>query len=156
MRNPSSILYRCVAVVQIIGALLSIIILIPIVKEIDGLLSGRLLSIVLVVISLFAILSATWLWNLQRRGMISSMLIYSIQVPIVYSSALVYKYIVGFGLMLKIVGPGPVLFLDIGTSIDILMHSSVRQIVIGVNYWALFVTLLMWRAARETRTRPDL
>ena len=96
-----------------------------------------------------AFLSGIWLWNGEMRGYKYSKLIQALQIPVLMSGLLTYKFIFGLGIIVNLVGNvGPVNY-ALGGQSYLVIWGEVSELQLGINVWAPIALAYLWRNAPD-------
>ena len=98
-----------------------------------------------------AFLSGIWLWNGERRGYKLSMLIQAMQIPVLSSGLLTYKFVFGLGIIVNLVGGKQLVNFDLGGQSYLVILNAVPKLQLGVNVWAPIALVYLWKKVSGRR-----
>ena len=105
---------RIIAALQIVGASVSAVMMIIVMTQAPFHFLSYLIVGAMFVVFGFAFLCGIRLWQGEDRGYRGSMLVQALQIPVVHSHLLTYKFIFGFGVTVFFTGDGGNLNFEFG------------------------------------------
>ena len=139
---------RFIAVTQIVGASSSAVIILPAMLIAQNSLLSLPFFVVMYTIFAAAFLSGIWLWNGERRGYKVSMLIQALQIPVLSSALLTYKFVFGLGIIANLMGGAQPVNFDVGGQSYLVIGNEVPKLQLGINVWAPIALVYLWRNVR--------
>jgi len=139
------ILLRLIATLQIAGASASALVVFPQVFDVDFSLGKLLVIFVMFAIFGISFVSGIWLWNGEVRGRRLSMIVHALQIPILISTVLIYQFVFGIGILIKILGHGQDIYFEFGATSNLHLFSYTADFQVGINIWSLCVFLYLWK-----------
>ena len=112
----------------------------------------------LLIVSIIGFVSGIWLWNSEKRGFRWSILIQSLQIPVVSSPMVVYKIVLGFGMTAYLTNFPPKIGYDLGGQGFLVLARATAPFQVGINFFAILALLFLlcrhdrfrnWLASRE-------
>jgi hypothetical protein len=119
--------------------------------------------VVLLLIPVIAVLatnfvSGIWLWYGETRGYKWSAVAQALQIPVISSFPLIYKFYFGLGIYVYVAnGAAPAVSYNVGGEGILFFFSPAAPIQFGINIWAVVALIYMWRklqACKERRSLP--
>ena len=128
---------RVIATLQIAGSSAAALVMLPTMMENPPNLIS--IPVLMVMYAIFALgfISGIWLWNGETRGHKYSILTQALQVPIIFSTLVTYKFIFGFGAYFVLVGGPFDLQFQIGSFSMLYLFPGNPSPFLGVNIFAL-------------------
>lgn len=141
---------RVIAALQIVGSSTSAVAVLT--AATNGQFNIVSIPILLMMYAYFvaAFLSGIALWNGEQGAYLVAMIVQALQVPIVVSSILTYKFIFGFGLVFSVLGNPMDAMFELGGFSYLLLFSGDPNFSVGLNFWP-FITIAYLHAQRRKR-----
>ena len=127
---------RLISVMQIVGASAAAVVMIIVLIEAPFQLLSILVLIPMFAMFGFAFLCGIRLWHGEARGYRGSMLVQALQIPVIHTSLLTYKFIFGFGATIFFSGGTGTVNFEFGGMSSLIILGEVPDPRIGVNVWA--------------------
>ncbi len=147
--NFDLLITRVIALLQIVGASSASIAMLPQIWHAQPTFVSACICLVMYLIFSLSIISGIWMWYEEARGYRLSVLVQSLQVPVFSLLGITYKFVFGFGILLKILGGGGLLTIEIGGHSYLFLSSEITNAQCGMNLVALFALAFVWRKFRN-------
>jgi hypothetical protein len=101
-------------------------------------------------------ISGIWLWNGETRGHRYSILIQALQVPIIFSTLVTYKFIFGFGAYFVLLGGPFDVHFQIGSYSVLYIFPANPTPFLGLNIFALIAMSHLIRRLRAADNQQEV
>jgi cytochrome bd-type quinol oxidase subunit 2 len=145
-----------IAVCQIVGGSALVVFLLGEIVRHTGNWTTIAAIVTLITIAAASVIAGIWLWNGDRLGYGSSILVQILQIPVISCPLIVYKFVLGFGVTIFLTNVPPNFGFDVGGQGFLIIGRASAPVQIGINLFAIFVlSYLLWRyrAIRDTVER---
>lgn len=96
-----------------------------------------LIALVMFVFFSYVLMSGVWLWSGSKRGYRSASIVQALQIPVIYSVPLTYKFIFGVGVLLTFQSAKLGVDASLGGESYLVFLTPGTPFGVGVNLWAM-------------------
>ncbi|MDJ0759938.1 MAG: VOC family protein [Woeseiaceae bacterium] len=116
-------------------------------------IASLVIFLVMLAFCLFTLFAGLWLWNGELRGYRRIAIALALQIPILQSSIMSYKFSFGIGMTLYLAGRPGKLHYDLGGFGQMAFFSGEKPVLVGINLVAIAALAWILRRQHQLETR---
>ena len=126
---------------QIIGASFLIVFMLPNFSYAATSVPAAIILLAMYSIFFSSVLSGIWIWNSERRGYTLGALVQFLQVPVLFTTPVSYKFVFGLEISLMFFGSSHPILIGFGGQAYLSFANTAVDTQVGINICAVLVLL---------------